>query len=1519
MASESPLALGGPSHEQLPMPNPYTQAQEAMAAAESEPDAAGASEVRESLARGNGARSTTSSEREGPQRESSSSRAAPAGEEPPPPYSETLGTISNEEEDWGTQATVADDGRVNIRIDQRNRRLSNLLVPALRNQAALAANEPSPPPYIPPMLAGGYGRNPPPPMNVVIHVVGSRGDVQPFVALGKVLKDIYHHRVRLATHPVFKGFVEENGLEFFSIGGDPAELMAFMVKNPGLMPGMETLKNGDVGKRRKGIAEIIDGCWRSCIEVGDGFGPDAVDATEAWVNSGGNDPGVSTGTGKPFVADAIIANPPSFAHVHCAEKLGIPLHMMFTMPWSPTQAFPHPLANIQRSNAETGVANYMSYNLVDILTWQGLGDIINKFRTRTLNLEYLSTFSAMGLLARLRVPYTYCWSPALIPKPKDWGHHISVAGFFFLSLASNYTPDPDLAAFLDAGPPPVYIGFGSIVVDDPNAMTTMIFEAIKKLGIRALVSKGWGGLGADELGIPEGVFMLGNVPHDWLFKRVSCVVHHGGAGTTAAGIACGKPTVVVPFFGDQPFWGAMVAKAGAGPLPVPYKHLTADKLAESIQEALKPSSKDRAEELAAKISRERGCDVGASRFHQHLDVESLRCSILPNRVAVWRLRKTQVRLSALAAVVLANEGVITFADLKLYRPNEFDPESGPWDPVTGIAGAVTSTISSVMMGVADMPLTHMKSSSCGSKSRSHSRKPSHSTSSEQRPHRELLAEGGSHRRSLSASSKMSDSSIASIETPQISITDENDDTSSVYTSSKGADPEKKKKKSVRHGLQALVDHSAFQAQTERGESISAGSSASDPRTRTSDCQFTVDSAVQTGRSVGRIAEAGMKVPMEVMMGLSKGFHNIPRLYGDEPRKVEKVTGFSSGLKVAGREFGQGLYEGFTGLVTEPYKGAKEDGVGGFVKGIGKGMVGIAMKPQAAAFALPAYTMKGIYMEARKHSGSSVQNYIIAARIAQGWEDYNNSTADERAYIVGTFRFVSSHAHKKKNFSEREKEILQSVNQKRKAKAHDHSQRLTNLFRRSTTPLSTFDRAETNGESSRAMTSTPRSPLTAAPWNNDSQGSLSSTSQKVPRGPPAHAATMPPSSPRVGPAADELGEDEWDEDALAEAIRQSVAETSSGNPEEDELVERAIRASLAEGEVERRVRRPDDANEEEELRRALEASLAAQEVREVAERQRQQLQEVGVEGSADDATHKREMEEALRRSLQENTWSGNGNGKGRADSAAHFETTQNASTTATGDISNGPLPHIQTLPPLQTQIDNQTRRELSDLPSTAPPSYSFAAGLGGGGASGGISATDTAHHATSGASSSIWPDDSDDDFASTESGPTYTPAMSRVAHDTSPPSLAHDDSSNVAVLDGGEPDTGAAPTASGAINNATDDADEDAELRRAIAASEQENRQMEEQRRRNEEEEDIVLEYVKKQSLAEDEWRRQRLGNGGGASGGSSEAGGAAAAAAAGEDSGIGSVSGAGSAAGDDGASRSSVEQGKWTGGEYRDV
>ena len=256
-------------------------------------------------------------------------------------------------------------------------------------------------------------------------------------------------------------------------------------------------------------------------------------------------------------------------------------------------------------------------------------------------------------------------SPALIPKPKDWGPHIDIAGFYFLSAGLTYAPPPELAAFLDAGSPPVYIGFGSIVVEDPNAMTKLIFDAVKKTGQRALVSKGWGGFGADELGVPPGVFMLGNVPHDWLFTRVSCVVHHGGAGTTAAGIACGKPTVVVPFFGDQPFWGSMVAKAGAGPQPIPYKHLTAAGLANAILEALNPTALQKAQDLGAKISSEKGSDIGAISFHRRLGIDDLRCALTPSRVAVWRVKRTRIRLSAFAATVLINDGLLDLNNVKL--------------------------------------------------------------------------------------------------------------------------------------------------------------------------------------------------------------------------------------------------------------------------------------------------------------------------------------------------------------------------------------------------------------------------------------------------------------------------------------------------------------------------------------------------------------------------------------------------------------------------------------------------------------------------------------------------------------------------------------------------------------------------------------------------------------------------------------------------------------------------------------
>lgn len=236
---------------------------------------------------------------------------------------------------------LANDGRVEINLNSKLCRRLSLLVPPHTRVTHKGENAEAPPPKYSQTAEWSLR------LNIVIQVVGSRGDVQPFIALGNELQK-YGHRVRIATHGVFRDFVQKAGLEFFSIGGDPAELMAYMVKNPGLMPSMQSLRAGDVQSKRRMVSEILQGCWMSCIE------PDST-------------------TGKPFVAEAIIANPPSFAHVHCAQALGIPLHMMFTMPWTRTRAFCHPLANLSDKSLgiPPGAANYVSYMAVEWLTWKG--------------------------------------------------------------------------------------------------------------------------------------------------------------------------------------------------------------------------------------------------------------------------------------------------------------------------------------------------------------------------------------------------------------------------------------------------------------------------------------------------------------------------------------------------------------------------------------------------------------------------------------------------------------------------------------------------------------------------------------------------------------------------------------------------------------------------------------------------------------------------------------------------------------------------------------------------------------------------------------------------------------------------------------------------------------------------------------------------------------------------------------------------------------------------------------------
>ena len=764
-----------------------------------------------------------------------------------------------------------------------------------------------------------------PKLNIVIMVIGSRGDIQPFLRLGKILKEGYGHRVRIATHPAFKDFIEnDSDLEFFSVGGDPSELMAFMVKNPGLIPKTETIRSGEIARRRESMYEMFQGFWRACINTTD----DETDIDNLRM----------MGSKHPFVADAIIANPPSFAHIHCAERLGIPLHLMFTFPTTPTQQFPHPLANVKKSNVEANYTNFMSYPLVEMMTWQGLGDLVNRFRVKSLGLEPMSTLWAPGQLFRLRVPYTYLWSPDLIPKPKDWGPEINVTGFVFLNLAESFKPPAELSKFLDAGPPPVYIGFGSIVVDDPEKFTKLIFEAIEKAGVRALVSEGWGGLG-DDGNSPDNVFMLGNTPHDWLFPRVSAVVHHGGAGSTAIGLKCGKPTMIVPFFGDQPFWGAMVAKAGAGAEPIPYKHLTADKLANSIKKLLESETQNAAKELARKIEEEGdGAKNAIASFHSSLPTSgnhSIRCSVFEERVAVWWLKDTHMRLSALAAEMLVRQKKIQWKDLRLIRHYEWNDFEGPGEPFTGAGAALAGTVGEAVHGIGGTPWRWRKT---------------------------LKGEGKRNKTNEKLRTNLDDQNARASKESQSDVGP---------GSSSPDDPEK-----VSEALRTSADRA--------GPNLSGGIVENN---------LAQDLAIDTGSGFARTGAALAKAPMDISLALVRGFHNAPRLYGDSTvRTPRRVQGIKSGLKAAGEEARFGVYDGWTGLFKQPYRGVKEEGALGLAKGVGKGIGGLVLKDIAALWGLPAYTMKGIHQELIKHRQPT--KFVRRARILQGQEDLKNLTKEE---------------------------------------------------------------------------------------------------------------------------------------------------------------------------------------------------------------------------------------------------------------------------------------------------------------------------------------------------------------------------------------------------------------------------------------------------------------------------------------------------------------------------------------------
>ncbi|KAL3427603.1 sterol glucosyltransferase [Phlyctema vagabunda] len=368
-----------------------------------------------------------------------------------------------------------------------------------------------------------------------------------------------------------------------------------MVRNPSIIPTFNTLVSGEIGRKRKMIYTMLNGCWESCIA------PDAASTI-------------------PFVAGAIIADPPSFAHIHYTQALSVPLHLMFTMPWSPTRAFPHPLANMQSGQTDPQTVNYLSYGLVDIMTWQGLSDVINLWRRRALSLEAVPAMAGPGLAETLKVPFIYCWSPALIPKPRDRPSYIDIFGFFFRK-ENPYTPDKELADFLSAGPRPIYIGFGSIAMDDAAKMTDILQQTVKECdnGCSSMYRLSFTMVEQGQRHVVYGM----DVQQQSSLSSASRSSLDSDSNMRTWGT---NPRI-------QPFWANMVAAAGAGPRPISYKTLDSAKLTAAIRLCLAPETASAAKSIASRMRNETGVREAAQSFHRHLPVETLKCDLLEGQNA----------------------------------------------------------------------------------------------------------------------------------------------------------------------------------------------------------------------------------------------------------------------------------------------------------------------------------------------------------------------------------------------------------------------------------------------------------------------------------------------------------------------------------------------------------------------------------------------------------------------------------------------------------------------------------------------------------------------------------------------------------------------------------------------------------------------------------------------------------------------------------------------------------------------
>lgn len=418
-------------------------------------------------------------------------------------------------------------------------------------------------------------------MHIAISTFGSRGDVQPLIALAIGLQQA-GHRVTLATPHAYADWIRSYGVDVHPVPFDPQEILRHPEMQAFMQRGGNPLRV--FGLMREGLRRTLgahDEFWQVAQ-----------------------------------TADFVVQSSTGVGAVEAAEKLHLPSAIAHLFPVTPTRAFPSFFLGSLRFSLGAGY-NRLTHAAMLRLVWTVIGGPMTNQWRKKLGLRAWRSYGDMYAQARrLQIPILCGFSPALLPKPPDWDENHHVTGYWFLDAPPAWQPPAELIRFLESGPPPVYVGYGSMNAGDGEEKTRLVLRALELTGQRGILLTGWGGL-ARAADAPH-VLYVDNIPHDWLFPRMAAVVHHGGAGSTGAGLRAGVPSLITPVAGDQYAWAELVAKSGVGP-PVPdLKSLTAEKLAGAIRTALCDSAlRARAARLGETIRAENGVAQAVDIIERH--------------------------------------------------------------------------------------------------------------------------------------------------------------------------------------------------------------------------------------------------------------------------------------------------------------------------------------------------------------------------------------------------------------------------------------------------------------------------------------------------------------------------------------------------------------------------------------------------------------------------------------------------------------------------------------------------------------------------------------------------------------------------------------------------------------------------------------------------------------------------------------------------------------------------------------